>query len=35
MHNDLQYEFEDNIINFIDNVSDVDVCKIKSLQSMI
>ena len=35
MHDDIQRELEDNILNFIDNVSDIDCCKIKSLQSMI
>ena len=35
MHDDIQCELEDNILNFIDNVSDIDCCKVKSLQSMI
>lgn len=35
MHDDIQHELEDNILNFIDNVSDIDCCKVKSLQSMI
>lgn len=35
LHDNISEIFEANILNFIDNISDVDVCKIKSLQSLI
>ena len=35
LHENISEVFESNILNFIDNISDIDTCKIKSLQSMI
>ncbi len=35
LHNNISYEFENDILNYIDNISDIDTCKIKALQSMI
>ena len=31
LHDNIARVFEDNIINYIDNVSNIDVCKIKAL----
>lgn len=35
LHDDIAKAFESNIINYIDNIADVDVCNVKALQSMI
>lgn len=35
LYQNIAESFEDHILNYIDNVSNIDICKIKSLQSMI